>query len=374
MQRYRRTPAVLGVLLLATTVAAACMPAAAVTPSPPPVAVVPTPTPAPPTPTPSPIPSPTATPVPTPTPLPGVSVLTGLPVDPLLGHRTPIAVMIDDARAARPQSGFNGASVVFQAPADGYETRYLMIYGEGDSPKVGPVRSARFFLVQWSIETGSIIAHYGGDRKSRRFIRYESQLLTDVDALGKGAKAFHRIKTRRAPHNGYTSTKAVRKQGSKLGAPALMAADLRGRAFVDPSATEARGTKQTIRVPYRTNVITWTYDQKTNLYRRSVDGRAQTDPADGKRVTATNVVVLFQKFRIDTRIEPGHARPVLTTTGKGAAWIYREGRVVKATWSKERDVAPTLLLDANGQEIPLIRGRTFFQVVPKGTKVTHRGS
>jgi hypothetical protein len=373
MQRSRRTPVtLLGVVLLATTLAAGCTPAAAVTPLPPPTAV-PTPVPATPSPIPTIPPAPTATPVPTPTPLSAESVLTGLPVDPKLGHRTPVAVMIDDARAARPQSGFNGASIVFQAPADGWETRYLMIYGEGDSPQVGPVRSARFFLVQWSIETASIIGHYGGDRKSRRFIRYEKDLLTDVDALGKGAKAFHRISSRRAPHNGYTSTKALRKQGTKLGAEALMPAEIRGRAFTDPSPLEARAAKQTIRVPYRTNVITWTYDRATNLYRRSVDGRAHVDPADGKRVTATNVVVLFQKFRIDTHIEPGHARPVLTTTGKGAAWIYREGRVVKATWKKDRDVAPTLLFDANGKEIPLIRGRTFFQVVPKGTKVTHRG-
>ena len=132
--------------------------------------------------------------------------------------------------------------------------------------------------------------------------------------------------------------------------------------------------KQTIRVPYRTNVITWTYDRNSNLYRRSVDGRPHIDPADGKRVTATNVVVLFQRFHIDTRIEPGHARPVLKTTGMGKAWIYREGRVIKGIWRKARDVAPTLLFDAQGNEVPLIRGRTFFQVVPTGTKVTHRGT
>ena len=54
--------------------------------------------------------------------------------------------MLDDARAARPQSGFNGASIVYQATADGYETRYLLIFGEGESSKIGPVRSARFYL------------------------------------------------------------------------------------------------------------------------------------------------------------------------------------------------------------------------------------
>ena len=30
------------------------------------------------------------------------------------------------------------------------------------------------------------------------------------------------------------------------------------------------------------------------------------------------------------------------------------------------------LFDNDGNEIPLVRGRTFFQVVPNGTKVTYR--
>ena len=41
-----------------------------------------------------------------------------------------------------------------------------------------------------------------------------------------------------------------------------------------------------------------------------------------------------------------------------------------ATWSKAGNADPTLLLDADGQEVPLVRGRTFFQVVPPGTRIT----
>ena len=102
------------------------------------------------------LPVPVATPAPTATPAPdrdpdrdpdraaADADLTGLDVDPERAHRLPLAVMLDDARRARPQSGFNGASVIYQATADGYETRYLLIFGEGDSREVGPVRSARF--------------------------------------------------------------------------------------------------------------------------------------------------------------------------------------------------------------------------------------
>ncbi|MEO5885724.1 MAG: DUF3048 domain-containing protein [Candidatus Limnocylindrales bacterium] len=304
-------------------------------------------------------------------PLATVADLTGLTVDPTLAHRTPLAVMLDDSRAARPQSGFNGASIVYQATADGYETRYMLVFGEGDAKTVGPVRSARFYLAQWASEMRAAIAHYGGDRRTRRHIKYNPQMFTDVDGLGRGNKAFHRIKTRKAPHNAYGSTAKIRRMALKLGASELMSRRIHLRPFIDPVSIEARAASQRIRVPYRTNVITYAYDRNSNRYRRSVDGRAQVDPADGQRVTTTNIVVLFQKFRIDRKIEPGHSRPDIKTLGSGKALVFREGRVVKATWKKTGDTAPTVILDADGKELPLVRGHTFIQVVPLGTRVTY---
>jgi hypothetical protein len=161
----------------------------------------------------------------------------------------------------------------------------------------------------------------------------------------------------------------LRETALKIGAPPMLDPAIHRRPFVDPSPVEDRGARQSIRIPYRTNVITYAYDRARNVYRRSVDGQAHIDAADGKRVTTTNVVVLFQKFRIDTKIEPGHSRPDITTIGKGKALVFREGRVIEATWSKAGDADPTILLDAAGQEIPLVRGRTFIQVVPPTTKV-----
>ncbi|MEX1171259.1 MAG: DUF3048 domain-containing protein, partial [Chloroflexota bacterium] len=307
----------------------------------------------------------------TPVPLPPWADLTGLDVDPALAHRTPLAVMLDDSRAARPQSGFNGASIVYQAPADGYETRYLLVFQDGDSGSVGPVRSARFYLVQWSAEVHAAMAHYGGDRRTRQYIASHPGPAFSVDGLAGGGAAFRRISSRKAPHNAYTATQKLRDVAERLGADPVLDAAVHRRPFTDPAPIAERAASQRIRIPYRTNVITYRYDRESNRYRRSVDGKAQIDPADDRRVTATNVVVLFQKFRIDTKIEPGHSRPDITTLGTGKALVFREGRVVTATWSKAGDDAPTLLLDEAGNEIPLVRGRTFIQVVPIGTRVTH---
>jgi hypothetical protein len=320
----------------------------------------------------TPSPTATATPVPTPTPEPDVlpAALSGVLVDAELADRLPLAVMLDDARVARPQSGFNGASVVWQATADGYESRYMLVFGEGDADAVGPVRSARYFLVQWAQETRSVLAHYGGDQRSRTYIKYHPDQFTSVDGLGRGRKAYHRVKSRPAPHNAYTTSEDLRAMGERLGAPETMPADLHRRPFRDPSPLEARGETQRIRIPYRTNVITYAYDRESNRYRRSIDGKRHVDPADGERVAPTNVIVLFQKFRIDTKIEPGHSRPVITTIGRGRALVFREGRVVEGTWRKKDDVSPTRVFAEDGTELHLVRGQTFIQVVPTGTKVT----
>jgi hypothetical protein len=359
---------------LAALVLSACSPAPA--PASPSLAGVATTPPAPtasPTATPTPTPSPSPAPSPSPTAGvdPTIADLTGEKVDPSLAHRLPIAVTIDDNRVARPQSGFNAASVVYQAPADGGETRYMMVFQEHDSPQVGPVRSARFYFVQWASEVGAALAHYGGDAKSRFFIRlWENTRITNVDALGKGAKAFHRVANRTKPHNGYTSTAAVRAMAAKLGGPISVPAGLVGRLFADPAPSSSLPASQHIVVPYRTGRIDYRFDPATDLYRRYTDGKLQIDPADHLMVTTRNVVVMFMKYTTDTKIEPGHSRPVIGDIGSGRAIVFEEGRHIEGTWSKAKDASPTLLFDAAGQQIPLITGRTFFQIVPLDTRIS----
>jgi hypothetical protein len=302
---------------------------------------------------------------------PTIADLTGVTTDPALAHRLPLAVLLDDNRIARPQSGFNSASLVYQAPADGGETRYMFVYQEDESPQIGPVRSARIYFIHWASESRAAIAHYGGDRQSRSYLRvFDGERLTNLDAMDGSGKAFHRIKSRKAPHNGYTSTAALRAMALKHGAPASVPVDMYRHPFVAPGPLASRAATQRIRIPYRTGVIEYRFDRAGDVYRRFVDGKAQVDPADGKAVTTRNVVIMFMSFHTDTKIEPGHSRPVVGSIGSGRAVIFREGHRTEGTWSKKYQIAPTRLLDASGTEIPLVIGNTFFQIVPPGTKVS----
>jgi hypothetical protein len=87
-------------------------------------------------------------------------------------------------------------------------------------------------------------------------------------------------------------------------------------------------------------------------------------------VTTRNVVVMFMKYTTDTHIEPGHSRPVIGNIGSGRAVVFEEGRRIEGRWSKAKDASPTLLYDLQGHLIPLIRGRTFFQIVPLDTRIS----
>ena len=293
-----------------------------------------------------------------------------------LAFRTPIAVLIDDNVVARPQAGFNAAALVYQAPADGGEDRYMFVYQVDDATNIGPVRSGRPFFIRWAAEYRAGLAHYGGDYMTlgQTIPELNGKYIYDIDALRGSGAAFHRIKERQAPHNAYTDTRSLRTVGIRRGMPATQAAGFGVRAYVDDAPLVGRPASSTISVPYSRGSADYTYDREQNLYLRSVAGRAQIDAGDGKRVTARNVVVLFMRKSIDPSSEPGHARIVLDQYGSGPALVFREGRAWKATWRKAWASDITRLFGTDGKEIPLVRGRTFFQVVPTGTKVTYKAA
>jgi hypothetical protein len=344
---------------------------------------------APPTPsaTPSASPAPTATPAPTiaptpttapsetpaPTPEIAYAALDGMPADPELANRLPIAVMIDDNVVARPQSGFNAASIVYQAPADGGEDRYMLVFQEMDAPDIGPVRSGRPYFVYWAAEYRAGFGHYGGDAKTLQKVipAASGTLIYNLDAMFGSGKAYHRISTRKAPHNGYTSTAALRVVAAAKKYPAQIVDGLGVRPFKDDAPASERPVKGSINVPYGRGASGYTYDPSTNSYLRSVSGKPHVDAADGKRVVARNVIVLWMRLSYDPESEPGHRRPVLDQIGTGTAWVFRDGAVIKGTWAKKDSGGLTRLYDGAGKEISLVRGQIFIQVVATGTKVTY---
>jgi hypothetical protein len=319
-------------------------------------------TPAPPTAVPTPVP--TLRPTPVPTPVTVAAPLTGLPVSPDAATRHPIAVMVDDHRDARPQSGFNAASVVWQAPAEGGIPRYMLIFQETLPAAVGPVRSARQYYIDWASEWNAVYVHVGGSPEALATLRSagRGQLVWNADEFRYGGTYLPRIAERRAPHNVYSDAELLRKLVEAVGAsdgPIAPAWTFRAAA----QATRPVGTALTVTYPYET--ITYRYDAPSNTYRRYIDGalEPQVDAADGRVVAPANVVILRMRFGPLNDGHPEKYRLEAGNVGSGEAIISTNGRIVEGSWSKDSVSGPTLLFGPDGAPVTLTAGQTFVQVI-----------
>jgi hypothetical protein len=316
-------------------------------------------------------PSPSAPPAPTPVPTPVLvpAPLTGRLVAPAAAIRHPIAVMIDDLGAARPQSGFNAASIVWQAPAEGGIPRYMLVFQENIPTDVGPVRSARYYYIAWAAELKAVYAHSGGSPQALSTLRSKGngQLVYNADEFRWGG-SLHRISTRFSPHNLYTTGKQLR--GIATAQRAKDAPVAWPWTFAPDLASRLRPTGGRIQVAYSYNSIRYDYDRATNTYLRSVTGETrQIDAATKQRVAPKNVVIMLMSFGPLNDGSHKH-RLEAKVVGSGTAWIATNGTTIKGTWKKTSLTAPTRFFDGAGKPVVLTVGQTFVQVMQTGTKVS----
>jgi hypothetical protein len=332
-------------------------------PSPAPSSNAPSSSPATSNPPPSPRPEPTPTTVPAP--------LTGRLVDPAVARRHPIAVMIDDLSPARPQSGFNAASVVFQAPAEGGIPRYMMVFQDRIPKSVGPVRSARYYYIAWAAQWRAMYVHVGGSPQAMQTLaaQGQGQLVYNADEFRWGGKYLWRIGERLAPHNVYTDGKRLRQLLRRVGAADTQLAKAWRFRSDRPLAQRPVGGR--IDMGYPANHIRYDYDRKTNTYRRTVTTEGpQVDAADGRRVAPKNVVIMLVQFGPLYDGHPEKHRLEANVIGSGRAWVATNGRTINATWRKASLTGPLRFLDSKGRPVKLTIGQTFVQVLRTGSPIT----
>jgi hypothetical protein len=297
--------------------------------------------------------------------------LSGRSVPPAVARQHVIAVMVDDQRDARPQSGLNAASIVWQAPAEGGIPRYMLLFQDRLPSSVGPVRSSRQYYIAWAAEWRAMYVHVGGSPQAMQTLREKGrgEYVFNADEFRWGPRYIWRVKDRFAPHNAYSDGDHLRQLAKRVGADDGPIEAVWSFAPDAPLASRPRGG--TISVPYDANKIAYRYERRGNRYIRSVTGAdPQVDRADGKGVAPKNVVVLFMRFGPLNDGHPEKKRQEAQFVGSGKALIATNGRTIQGTWRKASFTAPTLLFDAAGQPVTLTIGQTFVQVIPTGTKVT----
>jgi hypothetical protein len=309
---------------------------------------------------------PTTAPTPTPTEPLVAAPLTGLPVSLEASLRHPIAVMIDDHVDARPQSGFNAAAVVWQAPAEGGIPRYMLIFQDQVPAAVGPVRSSREYFIEWAAEWTAMYVHAGGSPEALATLRERGRgdLVWNADEFRWEGIYLWRVTSRLAPHNVFTDGPHLRAMATVLGAKDGPIKPV--WHFAPDRSLDVRPDGGRIVVTYPYESITYRYDPLTNTYHRFINGsrRPQVDAADGQVVAPKNVVILRMFFGPLNDGHPEKHRLEAADVGHGVAWIATNGQTVKGTWRKASEDAPTLLFGPDGKPFVLTAGQTFVQVLP----------
>lgn len=270
---------------------------------------------------------------------------------------TVLGIMIDNHPYARPQASISDARVVYEAPVEGGITRYFGVFSLKDNlNKVGPVRSARPYFMDWLAEYGnSSYWHAGGSPEALDFIKQYG--IRDVDELTNG-KFFWRDEERSAPHNLYTNTE----KWQLYAAEKNMFTTWQGWSF-DNSAPVSSSSVSQVSITYGTNyVVKWEYEGESKRFVRFINNRRSADENSSSIYADT---LIIQEMKIETIDEIGRKRA--TTIGEGAVSVFRDGKQTRGTWKKTARNARTRFYDENGKEISLKPGKIWIQVVPLNT-------
>lgn len=277
-----------------------------------------------------------------------------------------VGVMVETHPDARPMIGFSKAKIVYEAPVEGSFTRYLAIFDSKQNvPKIGPVRSARPYFIDWLQEYGDgLYMHSGGSPEALGLIK--SRNIFDANEFYWG-EYYWRDQVRSAPHNLYTSSDNWKKILDEYGnnkeqftpAKAWKYAAIVGKNIASDSKLSIDFNS--------TYGVMWNYDPKSLLYVRSVNGLREKD-ADGAGVFARNVIIQFTDVNLITGDDSG--RKTVRTLGTGKAMVLKKGSIITGTWEKKNLTDRTRFYDKNHREVLFAPGNTWVEVVPTDAKIS----
>lgn len=294
-----------------------------------------------------------------PAPVKYYSPLTGLPVADETATKLPVTgIMIENSPESRPQSGLKNAGVVYEAVAEGGITRFMALYQGAKPALIGPVRSLRIYYLNWAAAYQASIAHVGGSPNALAQAR--SGGYRDIDQFFNGG-SYWRANDRQAPHNVYTSGEKLdqlnnAKKYTQSDFTSFSRTD--GKPAAKPNAT-------TINVNFSSSQFntSYAYDKASNSYIRSLAGGAHHDREGGQ--ISPNVVVALE-VGVEARAQNSDGYEDVKTIGSGKAYIFQNGTVTTATWSKDGVTSPLKLQDSKGKSIALNRGQTWIAAFTPG--------
>lgn len=313
--------------------------------------------------------------------------------------RRPLLVMIENHKEARPQSGISKADVIYEVVAEGGITRFLAVFycdAQAQDVMIGPVRSARTYFLDFASEYGKypLYAHVGGANTPGpanalgqiEDYGWGGSEGNDLNQFSIGYPAFRRDYERlghtvATEHTMYSTTEGLWDVAKSRDWTNISP---KGQNWLDDfeewkfgkEAPEAnRGDTSKIEVNfwegYNDQQAVWNFDKVSNSYLRSNGGQTHKDLNYDEQISVKNVIVQFMTEQSANDGYKNNLHLLYGAIGKGKALVFNNGEVIKGTWEKESRIGKTKFYDDGGKEIPLVPGKIWIEIVPKGSEVDY---
>lgn len=296
--------------------------------------------------------------------------LTGLPAESAGAiSRRIVSVKIENSATARPQSGLQGADVVYETVVEGGITRFNALYQSTLPDPVGPVRSARL-SDRYIVPQYHAIFTYSGasDSVDRALAGVEFDNLSQD--VGVAEPSYYRFSERAAPHNLYLHLDRLYEEAAQR--DIATTGSVQGFAF-DTTLASGEDTPAVtqIDVPFsNANEVIWKYDAGSGTYLRWHNGDAHTDALTDEQISAKNVIVVWARYTLQSAVDVSGSNTYdITLVGSGRMTLFKNGQQYDGTWEMTED-APPVFTDAEGSAIELAPGNTWFQVIDTGVNIT----
>ncbi|TCK98247.1 DUF3048 family protein [Natranaerovirga hydrolytica] len=297
--------------------------------------------------------------------------LTGLYIDEEAANRRPIGIMINNHGGAIPQSGIMQADVFYETVVEGGITRLLALYQDFDSEKIGPIRSARHYFLEYAFDHDAIYVHHGQSPQAQAAF---SQLNTpNFNGMTWGGIMNFIDSTRVAPNSTYTSYERLMNTWEETGYRQEISEDLepKFRFYEEETDLNSDIVANEVTLPFSGNTTytsNFSYDEDLKLYKRyHRGGQPHIERETEEQLEFKNIIVQYTSTWLIPGDTAGRLDQDLISNGKG--YYITNGEAIEITWEKTAHRSATQYYDEEGNELLMNKGKTWIAVFPDNREI-----
>lgn len=273
-----------------------------------------------------------------------------------VGEDGPVLVVkIDDTMMAHPQIGLEDADLVYIEQVEGGSTRLAAVFASEIPTRIGPVRSARISDVELLAQYGRVGFAYSG-AQSKMLPIISAANLHDLGAQKNSSTIYTTDPNRTQPYAMVLRADLLLELAKSRGLEFAQSKSM-GWKFGKVPQEGVAITSAQVSWPASSYDVHWS--EKENRW--LLDFRKEVNVSEsGQRLGASTFVI--QLVSITDSIykdKNGGVTPLSATVGSGTGYILRNGKSIKATWSRPTAEEGTRWTSMKGEEITFEKGQIW---------------